>query len=161
MGRTAKIAENLTGHRAGDELEARAAAEAELMPARAKKLKASKAVKQDPAALRAWRRVLKDSEDVELLDVLDADTLATYCLKLSRLEFFRDRASALRKSYDEFPDGETLKLIDGLEETIRKAETAVLDYAGKLGLTPASRAALARKRAQAQMDSAEHDLFGD
>lgn len=160
MGRQAKTAENRTGHMTAAEIEARAEAEQTLMPSRSRKLKPPALVRSDPAALKAWKRVLKDSEDVELLDVLDADALATYCLKLSRLELFRTRAAELRKRYDEIPDGETFELIGELEETLRKQETAILEYAGKLGLTPASRAALARKRAQAELDP-DRDMFGD
>ena len=80
-----KNLDNMSKHLTKDELEARAAAQALGLPCR--KPKKPKLITQDKAASRHWARILKDMQDLEILDVLDTDALAIYCAKLSR----RDR----------------------------------------------------------------------
>ncbi len=67
-----KNLDNMSKHLTKDELEARAAAQALGLPCR--KPKKPKLITQDKAASRHWARILKDMQDLEILDVLDTDS---------------------------------------------------------------------------------------
>lgn len=93
------------------------------------KLTAPEWLKDDLDAFRIWTQILRDSEGIELLDNLDANTLATYCkLEAQKMKAVSDVA-----------------LFDKL------AKTALL-YAKALGLTPEARARLAKKMADEEPD---------
>lgn len=101
------------------------------------KLTAPEWLKSDLTAYRIWRQVVKDAQEIELLDNLDANTLATYC----KLEAAKEQAAT---------EGD-VKQFDKL------AKTALL-YAKSLGLTPEARARLAKRRAEEEPDP-NADLF--
>lgn len=107
-------------------------------------------------------------EGISLLDDLDTEILAVYCSMLSR----RDATQAMYAKL--LADAEVAELdseaivaalgkMDGILQKLQGQERSILQYADKLGLTPAGRVSLARKRAaKVAADGGENDdLFGD
>lgn len=121
------------------EVEARKAAAKKTARKKLVRLKPPAWLKDDPAAFKIWKGVLKGLKDVELLDALDAHALATYC----KLE--AEKAEVLKKDNMDLVRFERLSSLS-------------LSYAKSLGLTPESRARLARKRAEGEKDP-NADLF--
>ena len=162
----AAMSKNMTD----EELAARQQAESETMSQRETvKLVVPPLMRADARAKKYWVDILKRMEDVQILDDLDSEVLGVYCVMLSRY----DRALAdIRKARTAFgkaekkEDSTAMELaicqLNGYEKTIQKLETTMLQYAEKLGLTPAGRARLAQKRADAAAQAAEPDgdLFG-
>lgn len=149
MPAVAKASENINKHLTKDEIAAREQAEADVMPLRPDSLKAwPKMLRGKPEAQEYWKAVLERMEGYAILDVLDTDTLGIYCLQMAR----RDK---LEKALADAEDP------SAAAKELQALEKLLLSYAEKLGLTPASRVALARKRAAA-VDVEEKDyLFGD
>lgn len=105
-------------------------------------------VKGDLVAFKYWRDTIKRMKGISLLDDLDTDMLAAYCVQSS----VRDRL------YDAMiqegiADQDTVKLIQSQERLI-------ISYANKLGLTPESRMRLAKKRAEEKTIDPDADMFG-
>ena len=165
MPKPPKTLENMTKHLTGEEAAARAEAEAALLPDRPHlRLKPPPYVREDKAAARYWRGILKRMEGLSLLDSLDAEILGVYCAMLAR----RDRAQAvfasLLEAAAEGANQEAQARLEGLFNKLQGQERVILSYADKLGLTPAGRLHLARKRAaQAAGEGGDDDsgLFGD
>ena len=169
-----KNLDNMSKHLTKDELKARAAAQALVLPCRepeepkliiqdktldlpSRKPKKPKLITQDKAASRHWARILKDMQDLEILDVLDTDALAIYCAKLSR----RDRLQEeyLRLIAAEDLDLNVIRSSVKLSEALQSAEREILAYASKLGLTPESRVRLAKRLADQEDADPDADLF--
>ena len=116
-----------------------------------------KSVLRDSFAFEAWKRIVGDLEEIELLDNLDSDMLGIYCLTLSRLE-------VLNEGYDEYVERTgttaTAKAAEIFKEII-SCKKILLTYAEKLGLTPTARARLAVKKAQQREADPDADLFGE
>lgn len=88
------------------------------------------------AALVVWAETVKNAEGVKLLDKLDTDTLAIYCDAVAQL---RKNASKKRRTV--------------VDITLQQAwARIILQYADRLGLTPAARARLIKKAADAKID---------
>lgn len=112
------------------------------------RLSAPEKVRRDAAAKKYWNRYVREIRELELLDNLDADMLGSYCMILARL----DRIQKM------LGDGEPdMDVVAKLESTERNA----LAYAQKLGLTPESRARLAKRRAEELPEDPDADLWGD
>ena len=152
-----KTLSNMNKHLTRDEAEARSAAESALLPTR--KLKRPKLITQDKAAGKHWTRLLKDMEGLEILDVLDTDALAIYCAKLARRDDLQAKYLEYRARYDATPENATLKLMINLSAELQAVERDLLAYASKLGLTPESRARLARRMAEQDAGDPDDDLF--
>lgn len=149
MPTVAKASENINKHLTKDEIAAREQAEAEVMPLRPElSMKPPRMLKGNKAAKRYWNSVLKRMEGYAILDVLDTDTLGIYCLQMARRDKLED---ALADAADPSAAAKELQALEKL----------LLSYAEKLGLTPASRVALARKRAAAVEVEERDYLFGD
>lgn len=148
MPAAATASENINKHLTKDEIAAREQAEAEVMPLRPElNMRPPRMLKGNKVARRYWNSVLERMEGYAILDVLDSDTLGIYCLQMARRDKLeKDLAAA------EDPSAAAKEL--------QSLEKLLLSYAEKLGLTPASRVALARKRA-AQEDSEKDPLYGD
>lgn len=144
----AKAGENLAKHLTKEEIAAREQAEAEVMPLRDLTMKPPRMLKGNKAAKRYWNTVLERMTGYAILDVLDSDTLGIYCLQMAR----RDK---LEESLADAED------TAAAAKELQALEKLLLSYAEKLGLTPASRVALARKRAAAVGAEERDDLFGD
>ena len=161
MAKQAKTLDAMSKNLTRAERTARAEAEAAVMPDRSRvNLKAPAYVRNDKAAAKYWRSILKRMEGISLLDDLDAEILAVYCSMLSR----RDTTQAI---YDRLlggaeDDTEGAADLDAISGKLASLERSILQYAERLGLTPNGRVRLARKRAAAAADAdPEGDLFGD
>ena len=112
------------------------------------RLSAPDKVRRDAAAKKYWNRYVREIRELELLDNLDADMLGSYCMILARLDRIQEMLG------DGEPD---MDVVTKMESTERNA----LAYAQKLGLTPESRARLAKRRAEELPEDPDADLWGD
>jgi len=107
----------------------------------------------DQDARQVWYRVVKQTRDLELLDILDAEMLAIYCDAVARYRQFSKGMVILRE------DGTVI----GNDEVIKTAQAwarIVAAYADKLGLSPAARARLAKKIADEEPDPFGREFDG-
>ena len=164
-----KTKDAMTKHLTKAEEAAQAAAEASTLPDRPKvELEPPAVLKGDAAAQRYWKSIQKRMEGISILDDLDAEILGVYCSMLSRRDTTQKICvDLLKKSKSKKLTGEDrLELIgklDGVLSKLQAHERTILQYADKLGLTPAGRVSLARKRAQQAAGEVDPDgdLFGD
>ena len=168
-----KNLDNQSKHLTNAEKAARDAAEAALTPER-EKGKSELWDKEPPAHLssgakKQWRAVLRRAKTVELLDDLDVDILAIYCIMLDRMKILERQCGELGAQLETMTFENTkdwlraLQSLDSLTGKIQTQERTALNYADKLGLTPSGRAHLARKAAEAalSMSGEEAEMFGD
>lgn len=146
------------------------------------RLTAPPEVNADPVAKKHWKNTVDRMKGITLLDNVDIDMLAVYCLGLSRLAQFRaDAVEARGKSEnlmrrtlekflageygdDEYPAKVIRACLTNEAEHLKLAqaqERIVLQYAEKLGLTPAGRVRLAKKRAEERPATEDDMLYGD
>lgn len=152
-----KSLDNMSKHLTKSEREARENQEGSAMPSR--KPKKPKLIIQDKAAAKHWARILADMEGMEIIDVLDTDALAIYCAKLSRRDDLQAQYLKWRALYASEPDNGTLKIMISLSGELQSIERELLSYASKLGLTPESRARLAKRLAEQEEFDPDADLF--
>ena len=157
MPTAVKNLDNMSKHLTKEEIAARADAQAAALPSRMPKK--PKLVTQDKAASRHWARILKDMQDLEILDVLDTDALAIYCAKLSRRDWLQAEYLTLMAKDESEVDLNTLRASVKLSEALQSAEREILAYASKLGLTPESRIRLAKRLADQEDADPDADLF--
>lgn len=165
----AKRIENMTKNMTLAEEQARIVAEAATIPQR-ESLNIeppSYVAKGDRVALRYWTQVLNrlSSANVDLLDDLDSEVLGLYCSMLSRRDLTcKMRKKLERQARSKDVDAKTLlgliEQIQAVDSQLRSQERLILQYADRLGLTPASRAGLAKKKATEAADDPDADLFG-
>lgn len=173
MAARAKTLDNMDKHLTEVEITARADAEASLRGSDAiLRRKDSKGGYLCPKSLNAqartvWREVLKRTEDVDLLEDPDIHVLEIYCSMVARIATLREEINKLEERLDDTDWDSTkdwvkaLQTLDSLQGKVLTLEKTVLSYADKLGLTPSSRAHLARKRADAAIEAdPDGDLFG-
>ncbi|MHB0922596.1 MAG: phage terminase small subunit P27 family [Bellilinea sp.] len=99
----------------------------------------------DENAQAVWKRVRKQIAGLDLLDNVDAEMLAIYCDAVARYSQTVTGMVEIQK------DGNPIVR----DEEIKAAQSwarIVAAYADKLGLSPASRARLAKKRADEDRD---------
>lgn len=151
-----KSSDAMAKHQTAAQREARIMAEEALTPVREKT-----SLKKPPwlkgRGAKYWKDILKRSENITLLDDLDAEMLAAYCSQLQQRDVLNDLLTAAVSSME--PDQ---KNILDLNKQINAQDRSLLAYAEKLGLTPSGRVRLAQKRAAAAAaDEQDRDLFGD
>lgn len=164
-----KTQDAMTKHLTKEERSAQAAAEASTLPDRPQvTLKPPAVLNGDTAARRYWKSIQERMEGISILDDLDAEILGVYCSMLSRRDTTQRVYTDLLKDSKsrELSVEERVELIgklDGVLSKLQAHERTILQYADKLGLTPAGRVSLARKRAQQAAGEVEPDgdLFGD
>lgn len=168
MPTSPKASGAMSKHMTQAERAAREAAERELMPQRAEGLdKPPRSMSKDIQAKKYWTATVERLEGTSLLDTLDRDTLAIYCTMLSRRdEMDRLCRQLIRETKKASSDAEalleTMSKLDTLVGKLQSQEKTILQYADKLGFTPAGRVRLAQKRAQAAAEvDPDVDLFGD
>lgn len=169
MAKQAKTLDSMSKNLTNAERQARADAEAETMPERAAvKLKPPAYVRNDRVAAKYWRGILKRMEGISLLDDLDTEVLAVYVSMLSRRDatqamYAKLAADAEAEEADSEAIAEAHGKMDGILKTLQGQEKSILQYADKLGLTPAGRVSLARKRAAKVMADGDDvdELYGD
>jgi phage terminase small subunit len=176
----AKDPEKLTGHWTNEQIAARKAAQQQ-MERRFVRLTAPPSVVDDAVALKHWQDTVKRMKGITLLDNVDIDMLAVYCLGLSRLAQLRLDASEakgqseriMQRTLEKFLAGEytnneyPAKVIRAcltneadVIKLIQAQERIVLTYAEKLGLTPAGRVRLAKQRAEEKPATEADELYG-
>ena len=167
MPNAVKTGDSLTWHRTKAEIEAREAAEADVLPTRQAKLTMPKTLKGDKAAQGYWRSIVKRMEGLAILDDLDTEMLTIYVAGLSRRDQLRQvYAEVMEIAMDPETDPDTKAVLLGkLNDTnnrLQGQEKLLLSYANALGMTPEARVRLARKKAAKAMEpEPDADLFGD
>src|SRR3989304_4110165 len=91
-------------------------------------------------AKKIWNKKLEETQGVDLLDVLDEESLAVYCDSIVK--------------YRKISQQRRLKVDD--HKTMQAYSRIISQYADKLGFNPTARARLIKKRAEHQ-----EDQFGD
>lgn len=152
-----KSLDNMQKHLTKAEFDARGAQEAAAMPSRMPRK--PKLILRDKAAGKHWSRILRDMDGLEIIDVLDTDALAIYCAKMARRDDLQIKYLEQRERYAAAPDTLTLKVMVALSGELQSIERDLLAYAGKLGLTPESRARLAKRVAEQEEYDPDADLF--
>ena len=152
MATAGRVLDNMTKHLTLAETAARAEAEGELLThVELSPDKPPALLKGDAAARRYWAAILSRMDNVLLLDSLDTEVMAIYCTMLSR----RDKLQRAGRAKGIEP-----KDAAAISTELQKLEKSILSYAKDLGLTPAGRAQLARKRAAAVEVDPDADLYG-
>jgi len=166
-----KAMENMSKKMTSAERELRAQAEEDIIPDRPAgvSLKPPPIMTGIPGASGFWKRTLKRMEGLAILDDLDSDTLGVYCVMMARykqqsalLNHASKRLKDAGKNADEVRSA--IEQIDAVSAKMTTLEKTILQYADKLGLTPAGRVRLAQRRAAAAaaaVNDPDGDLFGD
>lgn len=167
MPTKSKTVDNMTKHLTKAEAAARQEAEASVMPTRIPK-KPPRYIKSKSRERQIWDKVLDDMAGYDILDLLDADTLGLYCCKLVRWEELAEERADLRTSLQSMRSDPALmdaaaytagiKTLTAISAELQSLEGGILTYATRLGLTPDSRARLARRIAD-QQAADDDDLF--
>lgn len=156
-----KTLNNMTKNMTNEEIEAREEAESGVLPDRGDvHLERPKFL--TGAARRYWDQILARMEGLSILDDLDSEMLAGYCLMLARRDSWEKELRSLGRKIAASEDA--AGLLDAqkdLRTKLLSLERNLLAYAEKLGLTPTGRVRLAQQRAKqtTQVDPDE-DLFG-
>ena len=163
MPKETKTLNNMTKHLTNAEIEARAAVEEQILPARAI-VRAPKSLRTDKAAKRYWKDTLERMDGLQILDVLDTDMLAVYCRMMSRHDDLLEEYGSIRARLED--EGLPSELRAGFDKALtavckqlKETENTILSYATKLGLTPDGRARLARRAAAETEEEEDSDLF--
>lgn len=168
-----KLTENMDKHLTNQERQAAEQAESDTLPDRGGQVRLvpPPIMTGIPGAKGFWDRTIKRMEVVSILDDLDSDALGVYCVMMARyqqqsklLNAASKALSAAGKEQNSEAIEDALNKIDAVSAKMTTLEKTILQYADKLGLTPAGRVRLARQRAQAAADAAsdpDGDLFGD
>lgn len=147
---TASMAKHLTQ----EEIQARQQAEEAFLPSRT--LTPPTGFSKKTPERKIWDRVIQDMDGYKILDRLDTDVMEIYCRQLVRLKLLRDMFDKMASGAD---GTYTSKALLSLSAEIKGLEGTILSYATKLGLTPESRARLARNAAEVPEDDPDGDLF--
>lgn len=134
---------NQTGHRTLAEKQARRAASEGLQRAHVS-LRAPAWLSEE--ARKIWKTTCRHARGLELLDNLDSQLLAVYCDALAR---YQQTLTNLVMVDD---DGQEV----AREELVKSAQAwarLIASYADKLGLSPAGRARLAKRKADETLDT--------
>lgn len=165
-----KPVENMTKNLTEEERQLREQAEKGVLPDRGRtsKLEKPAIMTRNAAANRYWRKVLDRMDGLAILDDLDSDALGVYCVMMARYE---QQCRLLTAAFRSLKDAEgapeavadAVSKLDTLSGKMQSVERNILQYAEKLGLTPAGRVRLAQKRAAAAAEAKDPDgdLFGD
>lgn len=104
-----------------------------------------------PEAKAVWRRVLRQTAGMDLLDNLDSDMLGIYCDAVAK---YRQASRYLVIVGD---DNEPVAREDQIK-MVQAWARLVAAYADKLGFTPAARARLVKRKADEILDEFEEEF---
>ena len=110
------------------------------------KIEVPNSIKKNLNAYKYWKNIIKSLKNIELLDNLDGETLGVYC-----------SAMAIR---DDLIENYNISQSERTLSTLQSQERLILTYANKLGLTPESRARLAKNKAESIIEDKNSDLYG-
>ena len=180
MPTPAKSLGNTTKHWTNAEKEKRKAAESALKH-RFVRLIAPARITADAAAHQYWKDTIKRMRGITLLDNVDTDLLASYCMAKAREDELRAEYSEARETSNSVMRRTLKKHLDGgyadedyptkviracmsseseILRLLQAQERLVIKYQSELGLTPAGRVRLAKKRAEARPATEDDDLYG-
>jgi P27 family predicted phage terminase small subunit len=131
------------------EVESRQAAAEKIQPAGRASLRVPDWLGEE--ARKVWARVRKQTAGLELLDNLDAEMLGIYCDAVARYRQASKNLVVLNQKGEPVAE----------EDRIKAAQSwarIVAAYADKLGLSPAARARLAKKRADDTADPFDEEF---
>lgn len=175
-----KRLDNSTKHWTNAEKERREAAEKGLTRDKVR-LTMPKRVKEDAVASRYWRTTLHAMKGLELLDNVDADLLAGYCLACAQVEEMRLEYREMRSMTTETIKKTLNKVIEGqyadddyparviracvadelaVLKSMQGQERLIIGYAKELGLTPNARQRLAKRKAEEAPPDEADELYG-
>ena len=109
----------------------------------------------DQSARSIWKKTIKNMSGLDILDVIDEDALAIYCDAVAKYI-----ESTLKIKEQGFVS-ENAQGTESLNPYVKAAQSyarIMMQYADKLGLNPNSRARLAKKIADEEVDP-NADLF--
>ena len=176
-----KKIENTSKHWTKEERERREQAEQDL-ERRFVRLTEPKRVKEMPEAHEYWKNTIKRMKGITMLDNVDTDLLAGYCLAAAQADALRKEyretrsitertiqktiEKALNHEYesDEYPARVIRALVAdelAILRSMQGQERLVIGYAKELGLTPNARQRLAKKAADERPVTEEDELYGD
>jgi P27 family predicted phage terminase small subunit len=89
-----------------------------------------------PAARKVWAKKVKEASEVNLLDVLDEESLGVYCESVVEYQNFMKMTKKTLEHH----------------KVMQAYSRIIAQYADKLGFTPAARARLIKKRAEKKAD---------
>lgn len=180
MATPVKKIENTSKHWTLSELEKRKEAE-QAMERQFVRLTEPKRVKEDPEAHEYWKTTLKRMKGITLLDNVDIDLLAGYCMAAAEVDRIREEyresqkhsgetihrtlAKVLNHEYvdNEYP-ARVIRACVANELAILRSmqgqERLMINYARELGLTPNARQRLAKKKAEERQMTEEDELYG-
>lgn len=163
-----KRLENTTKHWTNAEKERREKAEQGIRRENVR-LTVPKRVKNDAAALAYWKVTLKRMQGLELLDDVDIDMLAGYCIACAQVEMLRKEYAETREKTNATISRTLEKVINheyedqdypvrviracmanelGILKALQGQERLVISYAKELGLTPNARQRLAKRASE-------------
>lgn len=109
----------------------------------------------DTEAQAVWKKTIRDMKDFDILDKVDEDVLATYCDAVAR---HKELSEMIReKGYTIYNASGTLVEAPWVKTQLSYARL-IVQYSDKLGLNANSRARLAKKMADEEVDG-NADLF--
>lgn|SRR5574343_25633 len=146
-----KALENQTGHRTKAERAARSAAAEGLKRKAAVRLRAPDWLGDE--ALKIWKRTLRQARGLDLLDLLDENMLAIYCHAVAMYQMGAVKLVIIDA------DGTPVARDDSIKDQQSWARV-VAQYADKLGLSPAARARLAKRKADEILDTFGEEFDG-
>lgn len=116
---------------------------------RKKKLKLRIPEWLDDSARKVWRKTVKDMEEFGVLDKVDEDVLGIYCDAVSKVQ-------EANRLIDEHGYTETnksgIQVPNAYVQMSQRYAGIALSYSNKLGLNAESRARLAKRQADAEVD---------
>ncbi len=149
-----KILDNMTSHLTNEEKSKRSAAEDSLRRSDTN-LQMPEYLQTDKNAVVFWDKTIREASEIVLYDTTDIDTLATYCKLMSRILYLNKQFDSIVAS-GRMLDEDDMPLL----RELRQQESLQKQYAVALGLTPESRARLARKRSIPEAKDPYDDLYG-
>ena len=109
----------------------------------------------DPAAASVWKKTMRDLSGLDILDKVDEDMLSTYCDAVAR---YRESSAKIREEGYVTINAKGVETISPYVSASQSYARIMMQYADKLGLNPNSRARLAKKIAEEEVDP-NGDLF--
>lgn len=175
-----KRLENSSKHWTNAEKERREAAEKGLTRDRVR-LIMPKRIKDDPTASAYWKTTLQRMKGLELLDNVDSDLLAGYCIACAQVEEMRAEYREMRSMTTDTIKKTLAKVVEGhyvdddyparviracvadelaILKSMQGQERLIIGYAKELGLTPNARQRLAKRKAEDAPPDEADELYG-
>ncbi len=175
-----KRLENSSKHWTNAEKERREAAEKGLTRDKIR-LVMPKRVKDDQAACAYWKATIQRIKGLELLDNVDSELLAGYCIACAQAEEMRAEYREMRSMTTETIKKTLDKVVEGhyadddyparviracvadelaILKSIQAQERLIIGYAKELGLTPNARQRLAKQKAEDAPPDEADELYG-